>query len=310
MKRLLKPVVLLLLACAAAYAVLWALGVEYDPRDPAKGPLHPWLALGSAALLALFVTWMGASVVQITLWHPLESKYRRPIPRLLKILATVAIAVLAVAAITELLYQRSVTTLWAASGFAGLGLVLGLKDMLRDVFSGVLLNLEQPFRINDQIQILGGGLDSLEGEVVEIDWRSTHLRTAQGDLVVVPNSIVGAAALVNKRKDARPERCEVSFHLGPETAVDWARTVLLKGIKASRSALEHPSPAAVVTAVHNWGIEYSVHFCFDSARVTLAMARDDAITTVLAQIQQHGLKLATQQHQVLMRQEVAPARRT
>jgi small-conductance mechanosensitive channel len=252
---------------------------------------------------------MGASVVQITLWHPLESKYRRPIPRLLKILATVAIAVLAVAAITEMLYQRSVTTIWAASGFAGLGLMLGLKDMLQDIFSGVLLNLEQPFRINDQIQILRSGTDALEGEVVEIDWRSTHLRTAQGDLVVVPNSVVCAAALLNKRKDVRPEACEVSFHLGPETAVDWARTVLLKGLKASRTALEHPAPAVVVTAAHNWGVEYSARFSFDSTRVTLATARDDAFTAVLAQIQQHGLKLATQQHQVLMRQETAPARR-
>ena len=227
----------------------------------------------------------------------------------MKILATVAIAVVTVAAITEMLYQRSVTTLWAASGFAGLGLMLGLKDMLQDVFSGVLLNLEQPFRINDQIQILRSGMDALEGEVVEIDWRSTHLRTAQGDLVVVPNSVVCAAALLNKRKDVRPERCEVSFQLGPETAVDWARSVLLKGLKASRTALEHPAPAVVVTAAHHWGVEYSAHFSFDSSRVTLAAARDDAITAVLAQIHQHGLKLATQQHQVLMRQEVAPARK-
>ena len=91
--------------------------------------------------------------------------------------------------------------------------------------------------------------------------------------------------------------------------MDWARSVLLKGVKASRTALEHPSPAVLVTAVHSWGVEYSVHFSFDSARVILATARDDIITAVLEEIQRHGLKLATQQHQVLMRQEAAPVRR-
>jgi len=127
--------------------------------------------------------------------------------------------------------------------------------------------------------------------------------------VVVPNSVVGAVAVLNKRKDVRPEACEVSIQLAPEAAVDWARSILLKGLKASGPVLEHPAPEIVVTAAHNWGVEYGVHFHFDSSQMTLAKARDSVLTTVLDQLQRHGLKLAAQKHQILMSQEAPPARR-
>jgi hypothetical protein len=56
--------------------------------------------------------------------------------------------------------------------------------MLSDVFSGISLNIEKPFQIGDEILLEGGA----EGQVIEINWRSTHLRNSANVLVIVPNS--------------------------------------------------------------------------------------------------------------------------
>jgi small-conductance mechanosensitive channel len=308
-KQLLKPAVLLILAGAFCWGAFWGLGPDYDPRDPANGPLHPWLALGGAVLLWFFASWTVASIVQLLCWHPLETRYSQPIPRLLKILGKLLFGLLAGAAVIEFVYRKSVTTLWAASGFAGLGLVLGLKDLLQDLFSGVLLNLEQPFRIHDKIRILDSKFAEAEGQVIDIDWRSTRLRTVRGDLVVIPNSVILASGLINITRELRLEKGEVTFQLDHTTAVDWGRSVLLKGITGCGAVLPDPAPVVLVSAVHPWGVEYTVQYHYDLNRLLPPVARDQAIRAVLEQIQRNGLTMASQKHEVLMRQEVQPAKR-
>ncbi|HEV2218697.1 MAG TPA: mechanosensitive ion channel domain-containing protein [Candidatus Dormibacteraeota bacterium] len=60
---------------------------------------------------------------------------------------------------------------------------LGVQDLLRDYVSGYYLLLERHIRVGDRIV-----LDGHTGEVVEVKLRVSLVRTAEGDLLVVPNS--------------------------------------------------------------------------------------------------------------------------
>jgi small conductance mechanosensitive channel len=60
---------------------------------------------------------------------------------------------------------------------------LGVQDLLRDYVSGYYILLERHIRVGDKIV-----LDGHTGDVVEVKLRVTLVRTAQGDLLVVPNS--------------------------------------------------------------------------------------------------------------------------
>ena len=106
----------------------------------------------------------------------------------------------------SLLVQISYAAAWVAGillaciiAFPGLGLgdlvaLLGLgsvaigfafQDIFKNVLAGVLLLLQEPFSLGDQIIV-----SDFEGTVEEIALRSTQIRTYQGELVVMPNSIV------------------------------------------------------------------------------------------------------------------------
>ena len=83
-------------------------------------------------------------------------------------------------------FGLSLQGLIATSGIIAIVLGLALQSTLGDVFSGLSLSIAKPYRIGDDI-ILDGGA---EGEVIEINWRSTHLKNGSNDVVIVPNSAI------------------------------------------------------------------------------------------------------------------------
>ena len=89
----------------------------------------------------------------------------------------------AVAAIAFVL-QLPVGGLVATSGALAIVIGLAIQSTLNDVFSGIVLNATEPFRLGDWITI-----GEVEGKVVESDWRATTLLNGQGNLVVIPNSV-------------------------------------------------------------------------------------------------------------------------
>lgn len=91
-------------------------------------------------------------------------------------------------------------------GIGGAALAFIAKDALSSVFSGILLMLDKPFVIGDWIELIG-----LEGVVEDISFRSTRLRTFTQGQVVIPNSQISNANLINW---TRMEKRRVKFDLG------------------------------------------------------------------------------------------------
>lgn len=85
---------------------------------------------------------------------------------------------------------------WAALasffGFFGLGLSMSLADVLKSVFAGAFLLIERPYRLGYTLTIRGH-----EGVVEQMRLRTTYLRTEDGRVVVVPNSVIMTEAFVS-----------------------------------------------------------------------------------------------------------------
>ena len=77
---------------------------------------------------------------------------------------------------------------------------LALQDTLGNLFAGLAIQIEKPFRVGDWVTI--GGQD---GIVSEITWRATKMRTKAGNFVVVPNSMLAKDTITNYCEPTR--RC-------------------------------------------------------------------------------------------------------
>ena len=71
----------------------------------------------------------------------------------------------------------------AGLGIGGLALAMAAKDTVMNVFGGITVFIDKPFKINDRIKISG-----FDGTVIEIGLRSSRLKTLEGRIVTIPNS--------------------------------------------------------------------------------------------------------------------------
>lgn len=85
-----------------------------------------------------------------------------------------------------------VAALIAGLGIGGLALAMAAKDTVSNIFGGVTIFTDQPFRINDRIKVAG-----YDGSVVEIGVRSTRLKTLEGRIVTIPNAKFADAPVEN-----------------------------------------------------------------------------------------------------------------
>ncbi len=148
--------------------------------------------------------------------------------RLIPILRNGVKVILVAATILLVLQNLSVAVdaLLLAAGVLGLGLALGAREMLANLFGWMGLASERSFSVGDRVVV-----DGVDGYVESIGFQSVRLRTQEGTLATVPNSVLGRASVNNLTRRPHTRRA-FSIHLdlatpGPlvEKALAIARDV-------------------------------------------------------------------------------------
>jgi MscS family membrane protein len=85
-----------------------------------------------------------------------------------------------------------ITAMIAGLGIGGLALALAAQDMVKNIFGGIMIFIDKPFKIGDRIQING-----FDGTVEEVGLRSTRVRTLEGRLLIINNSTFSDNTVVN-----------------------------------------------------------------------------------------------------------------
>jgi len=87
----------------------------------------------------------------------------------------------------------SITPILTALGVGGLAVALALQSTLSNFFSGLHILANKKIRSGDYIQLDSG----VEGYVIDISWRSTTIRQTSNNLVIVPNTKLAEAVIIN-----------------------------------------------------------------------------------------------------------------
>ncbi len=128
-------------------------------------------------------------------------------------------------------WDINVTGLVASAGILGLALSFAAQDTLANLFAGVAILADRPYKIGDFIV-----LDSGErGQVTHIGLRSTRLLTRDDVEVSIPNGVMGHAKIVNQA-GGPPRRFRVRVAVGVAYGSDIDKVMeILNGIAA-----DHP----------------------------------------------------------------------
>lgn len=186
-------------------------------------------------------------------------------------------------AIVDVVFAVPIGGLIATSGIIAVVIGLALQSTLADVFSGIAIDIERPYRAGDLLWIEGG----VEGRVREVNWRSTLVVTGNGDVAVVPNSVMAKSRLVNHSLPAPIRRASVEVRLDPRAPPERCQATLEAAVRACLLPLPSPTPAVNLTALNGDGAIYEIAFSVPSSE-NLGAARSE----LLAQVQRHLLHAA------------------
>jgi MscS family membrane protein len=202
-------------------------------------------------LFILNVTWLIARVIDSLIEEyivPIVTKSESDLDdQLLPILRKTVKAILWIFGIVIALSNSGfdVAALIAGLGIGGLALALAAQDTVKNIFGGIMVFLDKPFKIKDRIKVNG-----MDGVVEEIGVRSTRLRTLEGRLITIPNGQFSDNAVENVSLEPT-RKVNISLGLTYDTTPEQMENAMniIKDIIKANSKVEDDA----LVAFNAWG---------------------------------------------------------
>ena len=213
--------------------------------------------------------------------------------RVLQIIFLIAATIVALS-----LWGVDLGGLLVGAGFLGIVAGLAAQQTLGSLIAGFVLMLSRPFEIGDWVKI-----GEHEGIVSEITIVNTRVENFDGELIALPNDLVGNSTIVNRTTKGRLRlRVEVGIDYAADP--DHASEVATEALADVDRVLTVPRPRVVTSRFDDSAIILELRFWIDkpSAR-RRALAVSDAIKTVSNAFEAADIKIPFPQRELSGRAE-------
>ena len=127
-------------------------------------------------------------------------------------------------------------------GFLSFGIGFGLQNLTSNFISGLILLFERPIRVGDRITV-----GEIEGEVLEINMRSTTIRSLNNLAIIVPNADFISGTVINWSHGDLRTRLEINVGVSYDSNLDLVLETLLAVGKEHPQVLPVPEPEVLFT---------------------------------------------------------------
>jgi len=150
--------------------------------------------------------------------------------------------------------------LLASAGIVGIAVGFAAKDTLSNLFSGVFILVDRPYKLGDMVN-----LDSGErGQVTHIGIRSTRIMTRDDIEITIPNGVIGNQKVINESGGSHQKmRIRVRIQCAYESDLDEVVDVLMAVAEAQEGICQYPSPRVRVRAFADSGINIQLQAWID-----------------------------------------------
>ena len=179
-----------------------------------------------------------------------DTKQLMTIAPLARNLISVLVILIAAAIVMEH-FDINVGSLLVSLGVGSLAVALAAQDTIANIIAGVIIAIDQPFRVGDRIQLPNGTL----ADVQVIGLRSTRILDFDNNYLVVPNSELVKSTLVNFAYPTHKVRVLVPFTLPFGTDTEKVREIAVQLMKSHRFVVNDPPPALQAMRITELGIE-------------------------------------------------------
>lgn len=170
-------------------------------------------------------------------------------------------------------------------GALGVGIGLGLQNIVNNFVSGIILIFDRPLQIGDIVDV-----GSHSGKVREIGLRSSTILTSDGAEVIIPNGDILSEKIVNWTLSNNHRRIETDLNLSGSDDMELVAAAVKKSVLNSNFIIKEREPQVLFTKIQPGQFGLKVFsWCIDAAVVE--KANSDLLIQLRAGLGEAGLKM-------------------
>ena len=205
-------------------------------------------SIGLFVILVVAAAAAGVLTVRLLSWLAIDvgmrSTGRQP-SKLLRLLVDAFLYGLAAIIVVKVVAGVDVSLLVAGSAVVTAVLGFALQATLENLFSGVAIQLEQPFAIGDFVRV-----GDVIGQVETVTWRATHLRTDTKSRLIIPNSQLSSGEVeILRASDVRAAR-EIEIHVPSAAPPGFVSRLIARVLDEVPNVADDPPPEVDARRFH------------------------------------------------------------
>lgn len=266
----------------AGLAVVY-FGFDLDAIEHSKlVRMQPWLGL-VVLIQGCVVFTKAAKVLAMELLF--LGHMREFVPALLINTLTALVALLAFSWLAANVFDLQIGPLLATSAAASVVLGLAMQDTLGNLFAGIAMQFDKPYEIGDWIEVTAG-LYKWSGQVWEVTWRATVLTGPGGELISIPNRVVGQGQVVNFSQRSQPVARDFQLPVPLVCDLEAVRTQLQQALVATPGVVAEPAPQVLLAEVVEDDVKMRLVYWIEDLQHQAQIA-DAALTAALRVLRDH-----------------------
>ena len=256
-------------------------------REIARGAIEvmPQLLI---ALVIILLTYAFAKLARNIAQRILKkTKLRKSLINLLILFSSIAIWIIGIMIAAIIAFPGlTPTKMLAGLGIGSVAIGFAFKDIFENFLAGIIILLRKEMRINDFIACEG-----YEGTVEAILVRETHIRQPDGELVILPNSILFKNPLTI-RTDLDQRRTTIICGVGYGENIDEARSVIKQAVTDCKTVISDSRPVQIfANEFADSSINFEVTWWTGSKPVNIRESRDEVVAAVKSALDKSGIEI-------------------
>ncbi|WP_041763369.1 mechanosensitive ion channel family protein [[Leptolyngbya] sp. PCC 7376] len=173
----------------------------------------------------------------------------------------------------------------ATLGIGSIAIGFAFQDIVKNFLAGIIILVEEPFRIGDEISING-----YDGVIKNINIRTTHIRTYQGEKVLLPNADVFTDAVkVKTAYDAR--RTDLEVGVDYHTPLPIAKKILQETINDLNGVFSEPPPEIDLVNFGDSSIDFILRYWTAPQQRNVRRIQTDAIVAIKEALDEANIRI-------------------
>jgi small-conductance mechanosensitive channel len=179
------------------------------------------------------------------------------------------------------------------AGALSVGIGFGLKTIVNNLVSGIILLFDKSIRPGDFISLGGDFQDGgLRGNVVQMNIRASVLRTNDNINVIIPNAMLMESQVVNWTYGDERVRFNLPFSVAYGTDADFVKKVVKEAMLEIQIVLKQPEPLVQMTAHGDHAVAYNAAVWVEGVNARRpAKTTDTILTNIYKTLNENNLEI-------------------